>query len=67
MSRFFAPIELTVGQTVGLPESVFHHWVRVLRAQVGDQATLFNGKGGEFLVNLAAIEKKNSTCRCDFI
>ena len=60
MSRFFAPIELTVGQTVGLPESVFHHWVRVLRAQVGDQATLFNGKGGEFLVTLATIEKKTA-------
>jgi 16S rRNA (uracil1498-N3)-methyltransferase len=60
MSRFFAPIVLTVGHTIPLPETIFHHWVRVLRAQVGDQATLFHGQGGEFLVTLTEISKKSA-------
>jgi 16S rRNA (uracil1498-N3)-methyltransferase len=65
MSRFFAPIVLTVGQTVSLPETIFHHWVRVLRAQVGDQATLFHGQGGEFLVTLTEISKKSAMVRVE--
>ncbi|MGX5319989.1 RNA methyltransferase PUA domain-containing protein, partial [Acinetobacter baumannii] len=52
MNRFFIETELTVGSTIQLTESVFHHWVRVLRAQLQEQATLFNGQGGEYLVTL---------------
>ncbi len=29
MNRFFIETELTVGSTIQLTESVFHHWVRV--------------------------------------
>ncbi|MFI8142384.1 RNA methyltransferase PUA domain-containing protein, partial [Acinetobacter baumannii] len=47
MNRFFIETELTVGSTIQLTESVFHHWVRVLRAQLQEQAILFNGQGGE--------------------
>ncbi len=39
MNRFFIETELTVGSTIQLTESVFHHWVRVLRAQLQEQAT----------------------------
>jgi 16S rRNA (uracil1498-N3)-methyltransferase len=60
MSRFYTPIELTVGQTIPLPETVFHHWVRVLRAQHGDTAILFNGQGGEYQVALSHIDKKSA-------
>lgn len=61
MNRFFIETELTVGSTIQLTESVFHHWVRVLRAQLQEQATLFNGKGGEYLATLTEINKKNAS------
>ncbi len=61
MNRFFIETELTVGSTIQLTESVFHHWVRVLRAQLQEQATLFNGQGGEYLATLTEINKKNAS------
>ncbi len=61
MTRFFADIPLAVNEQVCLPESIFHHWVRVLRAQVGAEAILFNGKGGEYEVTLHDIQKKSAT------
>ncbi|EEY77447.1 RNA methyltransferase, RsmE family [Acinetobacter calcoaceticus RUH2202] len=60
MNRFFIETELTVGLTIQLTETVFHHWVRVLRAQLQEQATLFNGQGGEYLATLTEINKKNA-------
>jgi 16S rRNA (uracil1498-N3)-methyltransferase len=63
MSRFYADIPLSIDTTVELPEMVFHHWTRVLRASVGDQATLFNGLGGEYDVELVEINKKNASVR----
>ncbi len=61
MNRFFIETELTVGSTIQLTETVFHHWVKVLRAQIGDSATLFNGRGGEFEANLTEISKKTAS------
>ncbi len=60
MTRFYASIPLTVNDHVELPETVFHHWVRVLRAQVGAHATLFNGTGGEYEVVLQDIHKRSA-------
>lgn len=60
MNRFYTPLTLTVGQSTLLPETVFHHWTRVLRAKVGEQAILFNGQGGEYLAELAQIDKKSA-------
>lgn len=59
--RFYIETDLTVGETIQLSEPVFHHWTRVLRAQLGDQATLFNGQGGEYLATLTEIHKKNAS------
>ena len=66
MNRFYMDSSFTVGEHVQLSETVFHHWTRVLRAKLGDQATLFNGiefngLGGEYLVELTQIEKKSAT------
>ena len=61
MPRFFIEAELNVDTTVILTETVFHHWVKVLRAQVGDQATLFNGQGGEYSVSLVDVSKKSAS------
>ena len=53
--------ELPLGSNVELPDSVVHHWCRVLRASIGDQGILFDGFGGEYIVELQAISKKNAT------
>ena len=65
MNRFYIETELNVHQTIELTESVFHHWVRVLRAKQQDQAIFFNGKGGEYLVTLTEIHKKNAFVSVD--
>ncbi len=61
MNRFFVDTPLQLDHYLTLPEPVFHHWVRVLRAQVGEQAILFNGLGGEFYATLTDAHKKDAT------
>ena len=61
MPRFFIEADLTVDTVIELTETVFHHWVKVLRAQVGEKATLFNGQGGEFEVELTEASKKSAS------
>lgn len=59
--RFFVSNTLSTGQTMQLPDDVFHHWCKVLRASLGDTAYLFNGQGGEYLATLTHIDKKSAT------
>ncbi|MDB5794345.1 MAG: rRNA ((1498)-N(3))-methyltransferase [Noviherbaspirillum sp.] len=59
MPRFYYPQPLNIGATIDLPELVAHH-VRVLRLIPGDQITLFNGAGGEYVATLASVEKKRA-------
>lgn len=61
MPRFFIEADLAVNENVELTKTVFHHWVKVLRAQVGETATLFNGQGGEYQVALTDISKKTAS------
>ncbi|ENX63261.1 MULTISPECIES: 16S rRNA (uracil(1498)-N(3))-methyltransferase [Acinetobacter] len=65
MNRFYIETELNTDNTVELTESVFHHWVRVLRAKEQEQAIFFNGKGGEYIVTLTQINKKNALVSVD--
>ncbi len=65
MNRFYIEAELNTGNTIELTESVFHHWVRVLRAKEQEQAIFFNGKGGEYRVTLTDINKKNAFVSVD--
>lgn len=60
MSRFFIDAQLELGVDLQLTDQVFHHWVKVLRAQIGATATLFNGQGGEYKVTLIEIGKKTA-------
>lgn len=60
MPRFYIEAELAVDTQVELTETVFHHWVKVLRAQVGETATLFNGQGGEYEAELIEVNKKTA-------
>lgn len=60
MPRFHCPQPLVVGDTIALPDPVAHHaWV--VRLQPGAELTLFNGDGGEYLAQLAAVEKKSAS------
>lgn len=65
MPRFFIETDLAVDTTVELTETVFHHWVKVLRAQAGEKATLFNGQGGEYAVTLVDVAKKSASVHVD--
>nr|WP_313012875.1 16S rRNA (uracil(1498)-N(3))-methyltransferase [Moraxella sp. CTOTU48841] len=62
MRRFFynQPNSLQVGSTVPLTEEIFHHWCKVLRASIGEQALFFDGQGGEYTVTLMDITKKQA-------
>lgn len=62
MRRFFynQPNSLKVGSTVPLTEDIFHHWCKVLRASIGEQALFFDGQGGEYTVTLTDITKKQA-------
>ena len=61
MPRFYIETDLAVDTIVELTETVFHHWVKVLRAQNGEKATLFNGQGGEYEVTLSDVAKKSAS------
>lgn len=65
MRRFFTEQPLTVDSDIQLCDQSFHHWIRVLRAKAGDKATLFNGGGGEYRVQLTDITKKHATVYVD--
>lgn len=52
---------LSVGHDVALTETIVHHWCRVLRANIGDEAVLFDGLGGEYHVRLHTVSKKQAT------
>ena len=62
MRRFFynQPNLLQVGSTMPLTEEIFHHWCKVLRASMGEQALFFDGQGGEYTVTLTDITKKQA-------
>jgi 16S rRNA (uracil1498-N3)-methyltransferase len=62
MPRFYCPQPLAAGLTIALPDPVAHHaWV--VRLQAGAELTLFNGDGGEYLAELAALDRKGATAR----
>jgi 16S rRNA (uracil1498-N3)-methyltransferase len=55
--RFHVDGPLRAGSSCELPEDTAHHAVHVLRAQAGDEAILFNGRGGEYAARIASIHK----------
>jgi len=60
MPRFYCPQPLTTGAIISLPENIVRH-VLVLRLAEGDSITLFNGDGGEYAANMAAVDKKRAS------
>ena len=61
--RVFVDMELREGDTITLPEAAYRHLVVVLRRMKGDPVTLFNGRGGEYSLELESIAKRTVTGR----
>lgn len=60
MPRFYCSQPLAVGETITLPDAVAHH-VHVVRLAVGAELCLFNGDGGQYVAQLASVEKRRAT------
>lgn len=61
--RYFVPDLPKNGGLVGLPDSEVQHATRVMRVQIGDEVTLFDGKGYESLATIASVSRHE--CQCD--
>lgn len=61
MTRIYQPIALSAHSTLMLDEPASHHLARVLRANVGETITVFNGQGGEYSAIIRRIDKKTVT------
>jgi 16S rRNA (uracil1498-N3)-methyltransferase len=59
--RFYVDAPLRAGDPHILAEDSAHHAVHVLRLRAGDEATLFNGRGGEFGARVSSIQKLRLT------
>ncbi len=63
MPRLHVPLPYVAGDHLDLPDEAAHHWVRVLRARIGEQAWLFDGEGRMAEVELIAIGKRDARVR----
>lgn len=57
MPRFYCNANLAQGATIALPDNAAHHAVRVLRMQIDDVVTLFNGDGTDYVGEILRINK----------
>ena len=57
--RIYSDQPLTAGVSVELTDSAANHVGKVLRMKAGDALILFNGKGGAFQGQIAAVSKKS--------
>ncbi len=62
-TRLYCDVPLSPGAEIVLPEAAARHAVTVLRLEVGDTLTLFNGAGGEYRASLAAVSKREVRAR----
>ena len=60
--RFFAPVQLSLGAEIDLPERVARHCA-VLRLRRGEAVVLFNGEGGEFSAGLTRVSRRDARAR----
>lgn len=59
MPRFYLPENLSVGQTVALPDNIVRH-LNVLRVRPNENITLFDGKGKAHAARLTILEKRRA-------
>ena len=60
MTRLYTPIPLSLNTEIELPEEAAHHFIKVLRARVGEEVCLFNGEGGEYHGVLSRADKRHA-------
>lgn len=63
MHRFFVADPNIQENTLHLSSNEWHHCRTVLRAQKGDRLILFDGKGTEFLTEIAEMSRSNAVLR----
>jgi 16S rRNA (uracil1498-N3)-methyltransferase len=56
--RLFVTDNLDAGATVTLPREQTHYLANVMRAAVGDEVALFNGRDGEWVAQIAVLGKR---------
>jgi 16S rRNA (uracil1498-N3)-methyltransferase len=61
MIRLFVPEKLKDGATIGLGAGRAHYLHGVMRRGVGDELLLFNGADGEWLAQIAAIDRRSAS------
>ncbi|HID7684119.1 TPA: 16S rRNA (uracil(1498)-N(3))-methyltransferase [Neisseria meningitidis] len=59
MPRFYLPENLSVGQTVALPDNIVRH-LNVLRVRPNENITLFDGKGKAHAAQLTVLKKRRA-------
>lgn len=59
MPRFYCSLLLSIGAIVQLPDAVAHH-LHVVRTVPGDNITLFNGHGGEYIATVTSVDKRRA-------
>lgn len=64
VARLYVTGDLGEGVAVALDEGQSHYLLHVLRAKAGNLVLLFNGKGGEWLAEIAQGSKRGVTARC---
>jgi 16S rRNA (uracil1498-N3)-methyltransferase len=62
-TRLYCDLAFSPGAEIALPEAAARHAVAVLRLQVGDTLSLFNGEGGEYRASLVAVSKRDARVR----
>lgn len=62
-TRIFVEQALVTGERAVLPEAAFRHVVQVLRLELGETLTLFNGQGGEYEAVLEVVGKREAHAR----
>lgn len=63
--RLFVGAPLRQGACVVPDESQAHYLLHVMRAKVGDRASLFNGSDGEWLARLTGVSKRACSLECE--
>lgn len=58
LPRFFCPVSLVAGTSIDLPADAARHACRVLRLGPGDDLTLFDGSGGEYVARILSVSRE---------
>jgi 16S rRNA (uracil1498-N3)-methyltransferase len=59
-TRLYVEHDLAQGQTIALPKDQAHYLMTVMRLSVGDHVTVFNGRDGAWLAQIASGNKRNA-------